>query len=191
MHLDLCELICSLETLYLFHQLNVLSKFYREFLHAPNSQPKLNCFLNSGVHFWWGLATEKPLYLGRVMRKTTLPLNIKPTRHQIVLVEWNFVRESLNARYAAWETFPSIMISLHYFVIPSSTEFPTRTNRYTNAPAPIHTYLRNIAESSVAVRRNSDETCFSRGIMENFSLLNYTDVAKKIYHKNYYIIRNV
>jgi len=64
----------------------------------------------------------------RIMRKTTFSLNIKPTRHQVVLVEWNFVRESLNARYAAWETFPSIMISLHYFVIPSSTEFPTRAN---------------------------------------------------------------
>jgi len=69
-------------------------------------------------------------------------------------------------------TFPSIMISLHYFVIPSSTEFPARTNRYTNALALIHTCLRNIAESFMTVERNSDEMCFARGIMANFSLSN-------------------
>lgn len=108
------------------------------------------------------------------MEKETISfLGIKPICCRVILVEWNSVRESLNARYAAREMFPSIMISLHYFVIPSSAEFVAHPNRYTNALAPIHTCLHNIAESSAAIKRNSDKTYFSPGITANFSLFKY------------------
>lgn len=139
------EFICSLELVK--HAVKVLVVIFAHILLCRiTDQTRL--FLTK---FWRTFLTRisygKPVYLGRDMRKTRLPLDIKPTCHQVVLVEWNFVRESLNARYAARETFPSIMISLYYFVIPSSTEFPALTNRYTNVLALIHTCLRDIARA--------------------------------------------
>lgn len=114
----------------------------------------------------------------RVMRKIILPFGIKPThRRPVVLVGWNSIRESLNARYAAREMFPSIMISFHYFVIPSLTEFPAFTNRYINAPAPIHICLRNIAESSAVVRRNSNVLLARH--YSNFSISKHGECCRK------------
>lgn len=75
------------------------------------------------------------------------------------------------------EMFPSIMISLHYYVIPSA-EFAPRTNRYTNVPASTHTYTCIHTPACAILPRASrrrkvkfrNETCFSRNIMANFAL---------------------
>lgn len=83
------------------------------------------------------------------------------------------------------------MISLHYFVIPSSAEFAAHPNRYTNALPPIHICLRNIAESIAGAKWNFNETCFSPSITytANFSLFKYTrSPRKKVCCKHYYSI---
>lgn len=78
--------------------------------------------------------------------------------------------------------FPSIMISLHYFVIPSSTEFPALTNRYTNVPVLIHTclpaqYCRELRGGKTKFRR---DVLLARhyGKFSRFQII--ATVAKKI-----------